>query len=167
MRYFLVSAFSIVLAAASAGVAAAQDVTLAGCVVKGEGHGYLLTNVPGDVTITQSRSEKIEPGPVGTSGASGTVFYWLEDDDDLSRQVGHRVEVRGELKGDVKAGELKVDPKRDWTELEIKSEGRQLTVQVPQTLFVVSRGTVTDDKLDILVRRVEPKRVRMLGASCE
>jgi hypothetical protein len=95
------------------------------------------------------------------------VFYWLEDDEDLSRQVGHRVEVRGELKGDVKAGELKIDPKRDWTELEIKSENRHLKVQVPQTLFVVnSDGNISDDKVDVLVRRVEPKHVRMLAASC-
>jgi hypothetical protein len=167
MRYIAGFLLALASAVTSAGLATAgENVTLSGCVVRGEGQGFLLTNVPGDLAYEVPRSNHIEPGPVGTAGSLGAVFYWLDNDDDLAKNVGHQVEVVGEIQGDVKPGELKVDPKRDWTELEIKSDGRHLKVQVPEKLLVVENGSTSDDKLNVLVRRVDPKRVRMLAAGC-
>jgi hypothetical protein len=169
MRYLLGCAVAAAIGLVGvAAFAADHDVTLTGCVVRGEGHGFLLTNVPGEAAFERARADKIEPGVVGTSGASQTTFYWLEDDKDLAKEAGHRVELSGEIEGDVKPGEIKIDRKDRWTEVEIKSEGRTLKAQVPQSLFVVSDATShPDQKVDVLVRRVEPKHVKMLAASCE
>jgi hypothetical protein len=64
-----------------------KDITVAGCLERETGGGYILT-----------------------SGASGPVKYELVTDDDLSKHVGHRVEVKGKAtdKGDAK---VKVESK--------------------------------------------------------
>jgi len=169
MRLVLSTLLAAALAlGASVAFADDNDVKLTGCVIRGEGHGFLLTNSPGEPAFERAQSERIEPGVVGTSGAGGAVFYWLNDDKDLRKEVGHKVEVEGELQGDVKPGEIKIDRKARWTEIEIKSQGQSLKAQVPESLFVVTDTATTDrDKVRVLVRRVEPKHVRMLAASCE
>src|SRR5207244_1854275 len=108
--------------------------------------------------------EPIAPGPVGTSGSGGTIFYWLDEDRDLEKHVGHQVDIQGELKGDVKPGEIKIDRKARWTEIQIQSEGRSLKADVPEGLFVVGpRDTSDNGRVDVLVRRVDTKHVRMVG----
>jgi hypothetical protein len=170
MRYLLGCGCAVALAVSASSSLAADDdklVTLSGCLIHGD-NGYLMTNIPGEPAYQRADAGKIEPGPVGTSGSGATIFYWLDDDHDLAKHVGHQVEVQGELKGDVKPGEIKIDRKAKWTSVEIKSQGRTLKADVPESLFVVSRRGVTDDdKVNILVRRVDPKHVRMLGATCE
>ena len=47
------------------------------------------------------------------------MFYWLDGDDDLKHHIGHRVEVEGDLKGDVKDGEIKTERKDNWTEVTV------------------------------------------------
>jgi hypothetical protein len=144
-----------------------RDVTLTGCVVRGEdaGDGFLLTNVTGDSQARHAPGTTVAPGPIGTSGAA-TVLYWLEEDDELEAHVGHRVEVKGELEGDLKAGEIEIDREGAWTELTVRSEGRRLTARVPQSIFVTSPGA-RDDSVDVLVRKVDVERVRMIAASCD
>ena len=142
-----------------------DDVTLVGCLLSGEGDdGYVLTNVADD--IPSARRGAVTPGPVGTSsGSMMTTFYWLEDDDALKAHVGHRVEIMGDLKDDVDEGEIELDRKDSWTNLHINSDGRDLTVRLPQSIVVLSK-TDDDQKFDVLVRRVDVDKVRMIGASC-
>jgi hypothetical protein len=143
---------------------AADSEKLTGCLIKGEGDGagYLLVNVPAEPASTASRPAS--PGAIGTSGVYANVFYWLDKDDDLRQHVGHRVEVEGEVKGELKEGELEIDRKDDWTEIEVKYGGREMKAKVPNASVIAGRDA--DRKIDVLVKRVDVEKVRMLDAVC-
>ena len=167
-----VAALSVAMAATQAAgartVVQDKEVELTGCVVRDEGgDGYLLTNMPTGVSVQRADATSVSPGPVGTSGNAATVFFWLDDDDDLEEHVGHKVTVRGELEGDVEDGEITIERKDNWTEMTIKSEGRDLKARVPQTLFVMPAAGSRDEKLNVLVRKVDAEDVKMIAASCE
>jgi hypothetical protein len=150
---------------AARGAAAADDIKLSGCLVRGQdGDGYLLTNVPGEAAWQRPGDAIVTPGPVGTSGTVASVLYWLEKKDGLNDHVGHYVEIEGKLQGDLKDGQIKVKPKDQWTEVEIESDGKSMKAQVPRSVLIIpDKG---DSKLDVLVRRIEPQRIRMLAAVC-
>ncbi|HJP61785.1 MAG TPA: hypothetical protein VJ865_17405, partial [Gemmatimonadaceae bacterium] len=114
--------------------AADKDVKLSGCLIRGEDDddGYLLANPPTEPYLS-SQGQQVTPSALGTSGNYATIFYWLDEDDDLEPHVGHRVEVEGELKGDVKDGEISTERKDNWTELTVKSDGRTIKARVPNT----------------------------------
>jgi hypothetical protein len=151
----------------TAATAAADDVKLSGCLIRGEGDGgYLLTNSPTEPQLATSSDKRVTPSGVGTSGDFATIFYWLDRHDDLRQHVGHRIEIEGETKGDVKEGEIKVVRKDKWTELTVKADGREMKAQVPNMSVVPASKDDKERKGDILVRRVDVERVRMLGASC-
>jgi hypothetical protein len=143
-----------------------EGIKLNGCLVKAEGDdGYLITNLPVEPGGS-ARDRSVETSAIGTSGANATVFYWLRNDDDLKEHVGHRVEVEGELKGDIKEGEIKLDRKDNWTELEVKSDGRSMKAQVPNAYIFPDPVRDKDRKISALVRKVDVEKVRMLAASC-
>src|SRR3954467_7631881 len=86
-----------------------EKIKLNGCLVKADGDdGYLITNLPSEPGSTTS-DRNVATSAIGTTGAYSTVFYWLKNDDEVSKNVGHRVEIEGELKGDIKEGEIKLD----------------------------------------------------------
>jgi hypothetical protein len=148
-------------------LAAASDdekkMTLTGCLVKGEGDGgYLLTNSP-SVAVLRNHDARVEPGVVGTAGVE-PVFYWLFGDHDLKDHVGHQIEVQGDIKGDVKSGEIKLDRKARWTEMTVKADGRTMKADVPNAFMYPDRD---DQKGRILVRRIDVDHVRMVRASCD
>jgi hypothetical protein len=142
---------------------AAEEIKLTGCLVRGEDGGYLLTNGPTEPGW-QRADTSVTPGAVGTSGTVASIFYWLEDDDDLRSHVGQRVEVEGELKGEIADGEIEIDRKDKWTEITIKADGDTLEARVPH-MSVVPVGD-GDRKVPVLVRKVDVNRVRMVAASC-
>ena len=145
--------------------ASADSMKLSGCLIKGEGDGgYLLINAPMEPASTRAENRPVTPGTVGTTPAFTNIFYWLDKDDDLAPHVGHRVEVEGEIKGDVKKGEIEIDRKDQWTELEVKSDGREMKARVPNASVVA--GPNADRTIDVLVRRLEVDKVRMLDAAC-
>jgi len=146
-----------------------KDITLSGCLVRGEnGGGYLLTNAPGESVWDRSRAEPVEPGPAGTTGRMGSVFYWLDNNGDLKDHVGHQVEINGKLKGDLNEGQIKVDRKASWSEMEVKSDGKTLKAKVPASLFVYPDGKAGGDpKVRVLVRKVDVEKVTMRAATCE
>jgi hypothetical protein len=149
--------------------AADKDIKLSGCVVRAEnGDGYLLTNAPGESVWDRARDVPVEPGPAGTTGRVGSVFYWLDNFGELKDHVGHQVEVTGELKGDLKDGEIKIDRKAKWTEIEVKSGEKTMKAQVPESLFVYPAGAKDSDaKVQVFVRKVEVNKVSMRAASCD
>lgn len=146
-------------------LAAADTLKLSGCLMRGEGddEGYLLINVAGEPGLSAA-NESAVPGTTGTSGMFANVFYWLNKDNDLKPHVGHRIEIEGKREGDVKDGELKIERKDLWTEIEVKSDGRQMKAQVPNASVVA--GQNADRKFNVLVRRVEVEKVRMVDAVC-
>lgn len=146
-----------------------KDVKLTGCLVKGESgdHGYLITNMPSEPASTSSARANVVPGAVGTTGAYSTIFYWLDDDDDLERHVGHRVEIEGRVKGDLKAGEIKLERKDNWTDVTVKSDGRSMKATVPNASLFPASTHDKDRKVTALVRRVDVDHVRTVAARCE
>jgi hypothetical protein len=149
--------------------AADKDIKLSGCLVRGEdGGGYLLTNAPGESVWDKARDVPIEPGPAGTTGRMGSVFYWLDNNGDLKEHIGHQVDIEGELKGDLNEGQIKVDRKANWTEMEVKSGERTLKARVPQSLFVYPASSRdSNPKVNVLVRKVDVKKISMRAASCD
>jgi hypothetical protein len=145
-----------------------DDITLKGCLVKGEGDGagYLLTNVFGAPGWQRAEDQKVEPSAVGTTGGFDSVFYWLDDHDDLAKNIGHEVEVTGELEGDLKDGQFEIDRKDKWTEVTIKSDGREMKASVPNASIYPAPDRNEDHKSRVLVRRVDVDHVKMLAATC-
>ena len=167
MRY-LVIAGAVAIALGSIAISAAaddKDIRLSGCLVRGQdGAGYLMTNVPGEAAWQRPADATVVPGPVGTSGTVSTIFYWLDKRDGLDDHVGHEIEIEGKLRGDLKDGRIRIEPQGDWTDVAIEADGETLRAKVPRSLLVVPAGS--DRRVDVLVRRVEPQKVRMLAAVC-
>ena len=104
------------------------------------------------------------PSVRAVPGTVASVLYWVEKKDALKEHVGHYVEIEGKLQGNLQDGHIKVTPKDQWTEVEVEAGGKSLKAQVPRSVLIIpDKG---DSKLDVLVRRVEPQRVRMLAAVC-
>jgi hypothetical protein len=144
-----------------------EKVKLNGCLVKAEGDDdYLITNLPSEPG-SSTADRNVATSAIGTAGAYSTVFYWLKNDDDLKKNVGHRVEIEGELKGDIKEGEIKLDRKDNWTELEVKSDGDEIKAKVPNAYIFPDPTRDKDRKISTLVRKVDVEHVKMLSASCQ
>jgi hypothetical protein len=164
MRHWTASVCFVLLTAGGA-TAADDDIRLSGCLIRAhDGDGYLITNVPGEVAWQRTGDAIVVPGPVGTSGTVSSILYWLEKSDRLNDHVGHHVEIEGKLQGDLEDGQIKVMPKARWTEVEIEADGRSMKAQVPPSVLMIPEKD--DQKLDVLVRRVEPQRLRMIAAVC-
>ena len=144
---------------------AVEPVKLSGCLIQGEGNdGFLLINSPREPVSGVAPGTTTAPGAVGTTGVVANIFYWLAKDDDLKPHIGHRVEIEGDTKGDLQEGEIKIDRKEQWTEVEIKSDGKEMKARVPNSSVIA--GPNPDRKVDVLVRRVDVDKVRMLEATC-
>jgi hypothetical protein len=166
---FAAAAVSAVVGLNTSVQAAGRDekIKLNGCLVQAEGDdGYLITNLPSEPG-SSAANRNVATSAIGTSGAYSTVFYWLKNDDDLKKNVGHRVEIEGELKGDIKEGEIKLDRKDNWTELEVKSGGDEMKAKVPNAYIFPDPTKDKDRKISALVRRVDVDHVKMLSASCQ
>ncbi len=104
-----VLAFTVGTSWAAGGAPSPDDKTvkLSGCLIRGDGDGagYLLTNTSAEPWLA-SPGRQVTPSALGTTGDYATLFYWLDGDGDLKQHVGHRVEIEGDLKGDVKEGEI-------------------------------------------------------------
>jgi hypothetical protein len=149
-------------------VADDKTVKLSGCLIRGEGDGagYLLTNTSAEPWLA-SPGRQVTPSALGTTGDYATLFYWLDGSGDLKQHVGHRVEIEGDLEGDVKEGEITTDRKDSWTEVTVKAAGRTMKANVPNTsMFSASDRDKDRKKTDILVRKVDVDHVRMVAASC-
>jgi hypothetical protein len=152
---------------ASASRAADKRVKLSGCLIRGEGDdaGYLLANPPTEPSLSVP-GKQVTPSVLGTSGEFATIFYWLDGHGDLRQHVGHKVEIEGDLRDDVKDGEIRTERKENWTELTVKAGGRTMKAQVPNASMFPASNRDKERKGEILVRRVDVERVRMLGATC-
>jgi hypothetical protein len=105
------------------------------------------------------------------------VLYLLDDlkkeDHDSALFAGRRVEVRGELKGDLKKGEMKVDRDGDQVKLEVKADGKTIKTKLPVDTFDQPYGAVGtsgapdhDRKFDVVVRKLEVKDARIVDGTC-
>ena len=76
------------------------------------------------------------------------------------------VEVEGDLEGDIEDGAIRIERKDKWTEIRVKSEGRDLEARVPHS-SIVSWPSRDKREAKVLVRKVDVDHVRMLAASCQ
>jgi hypothetical protein len=145
-----------------------DDITLKGCLIKGEGDGagYLLTNTMNDPAWQRPADRAVRPSSVGTTGGFDSVFYWLDGDKDLEKNIGREVQISGELKGDLKDGEIEMDRKDNWTEMTVKSDGRTMKANVPNASLLPAPHEDKDQKARVIVRRVDVDQVKMLSAAC-
>ena len=142
-----------------------------GCVMKA---ADIRADVPqslflwsrGDVYLAypDTRFRPAETGrPVGTTGTFAPVFYWIDDENDFAKFVGQRVEIVGELSDDLAKGEIEIEPKDGFTEIEFDVKGRSATARVPANWLGPSRGG-QDAEFDVVVRTVDVEKVTPLGA---
>jgi len=133
---------------------------LIGCLVKGDDDAYLLTNLPNGSSTGSASGASAIRGAVGTAGVDSTIFYLLENNNDLKHHVGHRVEVVGNVKDDPKNPDVRLRRYYAWTEVNMKAGGHTLTALVPSA---VSAPNVDSDSN---VRRVDVDHVFTLSVGC-
>ena len=150
-----------------------DQVVITGCVMRSgdsntSGPRSLVVWSRGDFYL-ESALTQIKPSergglPVGTAGAKGMVFYWIDDENDLKAHAGHQVEIIGELSDDLEKGEFEIDHdgKSPFAEVEFTVKGREAKVQVPSA-WLGPATTSKDAEFDILVRMVDVEKVNMLG----
>ena len=142
-----------------------DDITLTGCVVPA------AQAAASPETLIWTRGQMMlagagvaagrQPDALGGRGISGRVFYWLNDEDGLSKHVGQRVEVKGELE-DFEEGELEVKRDGEFTEIELDIDGRKEEARVPTSwLGAVAPGEAT---FKIVAREVDVEEIKVLGA---
>jgi hypothetical protein len=105
---------------------------------------------------------RFRPAETRRSGVFFPVFYWIDDEDDVARHVGQRVEIVGELSDDLDKGEIDIDHHGDFTEIEFEVNGHDAQVLVPRAWL----GPATADEdaeFDVAVRTVDVERVTPLG----
>jgi hypothetical protein len=128
-----------------------DKVTVTGCAVKGngDGDGFLLAN----------------------NTAPTRVLYWLDDDDhDVAKLMGQLVEVTGEVKGDIKRGEIKAERENGMVELEINAAGRKANVKLADVPSAIgAAGSVKDREVELpyVVRKLDVKSAKSLAATCK
>ena len=145
-----------------------EKIKLSGCLIKADGdNDYLISNLPSEPGASTSADRSVTTTAIGTAGNFTNIFYWLGGDDDLKKNIGHRVEIEGELKGDIKEGEIKLERKDNWTELEVKSDGHEMKAKVPNAYIFPDPARDKDKKMSALVRKVDVDHVKMLSASCQ
>lgn len=145
---------------------AADNVSLSGCLVKAtDNAGYLVTNAPADAAAARASDTRVSTNSFGATGDFTTVVYWIENANELEPHVGHMVEVSGDLK-ESKDGEMKIERRDRWSEIELKADGRTLHANVPNPSVLPDPAARKDTKREVIVRRVAVEKVKMLGASC-
>jgi hypothetical protein len=147
-----------------------DQVVITGCVMGPQGNSSaaprtLLVWSKGDVFFDVAAAD-IKPSerggsPVGTTGSTAPVFYWIDDEDDFAKHVGMRVEIVGELSNSLEEAEFEVNHERDFTEIEIDFEGREVTARVPSNWLGVATPA-RDNEFDIAIRRVDVEKVTVL-----
>jgi hypothetical protein len=134
-----------------------DDITIRGCV--GRAQPGTATNAPmlvwtrGDIMLSNASA-------IGAAQAAGRVFYWLDDDEDLSKHVGQMIEVKGDL-GDFQKGEVEIDKDGDFTKIELKLGGKTEKARVPTALLGAPQG---EGDFDIVARKIDVDDVKVLGA---
>ena len=132
-----------------------KDVTVTGCVLKGDEGGFLLA----DLMLGDAPPSVPQP----------RVLYLLEDDDDLEGHTGHRVKVKGELEGELATGQIEIEREDDMVELEIKSDGRDVKIRLPEVPAAVgTSGSASDNekKVEYVVRKLDVESITMVSSTC-
>jgi hypothetical protein len=98
--------------------------------------------------------------PVGTSGVSDRVFYWLNNEDDMAKYLGQRVRITGEV-DDFQKGEIEIDRDGDYANVKLEIDKQDEDIRIPMAFL--GRGIRDDVNIDIVARKVDVDDVDVLG----
>lgn len=98
--------------------------------------------------------------PVGTTGMSDRVFYWLNNEEDMSRHLGKRVRITGEV-DDFQKGEIEIDRDGDFANVKLELDNQDEEIRIP--MHFLGRGIKDDVDIDIVARKVDVDDVDVLG----
>jgi hypothetical protein len=154
----------VALSASTAGAAPRDDddFIVTGCVTDATAPSVVAPS-----TLIWSRSDIM----LAAAEARGTavplrerIFYWLDEDEseDLAKHRGQRVEIRGELE-DFEKGKVEVDRHDDYTKVKIRLDGKTEEAKVPSS-WLNEWASDKDKKFDIVARRIDVKKIKVLGA---
>jgi hypothetical protein len=111
-----------------------------------------------DVRIRPAETDR----PIGTTGPFMPVFYWIDDENDFAKYAGQHVEIVGELSDELRGGEIEIESKGEFTEIEFDAGGREASARIPTVWFgPATRGR--DIEKDVVVRTVDVEKVTVLG----
>jgi hypothetical protein len=134
-----------------------NDITIRGCVGRmspgGPTDERMLVWTRGDIMLSN-------PSALRSGQLAERVFYWLDDDEDLSKHIGQMIEVKGDL-GDFKKGEVDIERDGNFTKIELKLDGKTERARVPTAWLGTSRG---EGEFDIVSRKIDVDSVKILGA---
>ena len=134
-----------------------DDITIRGCVSRVQpgsiGIAPMLVWSRGDIMLGNASA-------LDAARLTDRVFYWLDDDEDLAKHIGQNVEVKGDL-GDFKKGEVEIDRDGEFTNIELKLDGKKEKARVPTAWITVPRG---EGEFDIVARKVDVDKISVLGA---
>lgn len=146
------------------GQSAPRDITLHGCVTPAQDPGtYFLSSV---THVTDPNG-----GQIPEMAHGRRVFFWLDNDEDVRKNMGRMVEVRGRFSAiEESEAELKAGRHKDGG-LIVEFEGPGKDVRAPDGAAGVSVGTagrVTPERNDVktYLMRVDVKSVKATG-SCQ
>jgi hypothetical protein len=156
-----------VLAAAGFGATANaaaddEDIVIRGCVTDANAPSVIAPS-----TFVWSRSDIMLAAAEARSTAvplRDRIFYWLDEEEgeDLAKHRGQRVEIRGELE-EFEKGKVEVDRKDDYTKVKLHLDGKTEEAKVPSS-WLNEWANAKDQKFDIVARRIDVKKVNVLGA---
>jgi hypothetical protein len=130
----------------------------------------VLTNVADETAAAAVAGGMPTPPQPKENVLPGRVIYLLNDDDDLGQHAGQKVEVRGELEGEIEKGMISAEREGGLIELEFKVAGdRKVTVKLPEVPATVgTSGTIGDKEVDLryIVRKVDVDSVKMIASTC-
>jgi hypothetical protein len=137
-----------------------DDITIRGCVGRSSPGAGLTTPTlvwtRSDIMLSNAMSVRAN----GQTALTDRVFYWLEDEEDLTKYIGQQVEIKGDL-GDFKKGEIELKRDGQFTNIEMKLGGKTEKARVP-TSWLGSNADEGDVK--IVSRKVDVDKVKALGA---
>jgi hypothetical protein len=172
-KLFLCAAVVTMAAGAASAQTGAGDkddqFVITGCVVRANdvreaGPHSMMVWSKGDIYLS-SPSVRVKPSesrPVGTAGTPGTLFYWLDDEDDFAKYAGQRVEIVGELSDEIDRAEVELRTEGDYTEVQFDAGGREARARFPTSWFGPS-VRVKELEADVVFRSVDVERVNPLG----
>lgn len=146
----------------TAGATVDDDFTIRGCVTDATAPNVVTPSSffwsRGDIMLAAAEAR---PDAVPLTGR---VFYWLDEDDqeDLAKYRGQRVEIKGELE-DIEKGKVKVEREDGFVKVKLDLDGKDQEAKVPADWVSSWKGD-KDEKYDIAVRKIDVNKVKVLGA---
>jgi hypothetical protein len=148
------------LGAAATAAADDKDIVIRGCVTDANAPSVIAPS-----TFVWSRSDIMLAAAEARSTAvplRDRIFYWLDEDEDLSKHRGQRIEIKGELE-DFETGTVEVDRQDDYTKVKLHLDGKTEEARVPSS-WLNAWANKKDQKFDIVARRIDVKKTNVLGS---